>query len=100
MQAKGAVLRIDGIQYFQFVIDQRCWPPDCGIRAGEPTIAGPVKAECPVHHGRRESVTKKVGTRVNPVDLMTKPLPRIELLTNMMGFVERYKGDYWMVRNS
>ena len=33
-------------------------------------------------------VTKKVGTIVNPADLMTKPLakPKIEQLTSIMGY--------------
>ena len=39
--------------------------------------------------------TQKVGTNVNPADLMTKPLPRpkIEQLMNIMiyRFVEQYK---------
>ena len=39
-------------------------------------------------------VTKKVGTNVNPADLMTKPLPRpnIEQLMTVMGF--RFAGQY------
>ena len=33
-------------------------------------------------------VTKKVGTNVNPADLMTKPLPKpkVEQLMNLMGY--------------
>ena len=42
-------------------------------------------------------VTKKVGTHVNPADLMTKPLPspKVEQLVNIMSFrfVEQYKGQ-------
>ena len=39
-------------------------------------------------------VTKKVGTSVNPADLMTKPLPKpkIEQLMNLMGY-EFVKGE-------
>ena len=42
-------------------------------------------------------VTKKVGTHMNPADLMTKPLPRqkIEQLMDVMSyrFVEQNKGQ-------
>ena len=54
-------------------------------------------------------VTKKVGTNVNPTDLMTKPQPKIEQLVSIMGYESwgidvdllegRSTGVRWYVRD-